>query len=219
MVTSALLVFGQYVFYKGTDLRNYELTLLGRFVYGLGGESVTVATSMLEATWFMGRELSFAVSMDYGISNFAEFSNDLLEPIIYDYKGTVAYVLWVGFLLSAFSFVMSVLVYILDGKRLAMEKETNRPQTGENFDMKDICRFNWDLWVMSLATAFSTLIWVLFNNIASEFFQMKFGFSLQTTGTLIGLEALATGFLIPFLGVLLDKYGNRMLLSTSAFHH
>eukprot|EP00826_Nyctotherus_ovalis_P007081 TRINITY_DN11746_c0_g1_i12.p2 TRINITY_DN11746_c0_g1~~TRINITY_DN11746_c0_g1_i12.p2 ORF type:complete len:220 (-),score=58.80 TRINITY_DN11746_c0_g1_i12:490-1149(-) len=168
---------------------------------------------MLEATWFMGRELSFAVSMDYGISNFAEFSNDLLEPIIYDYKGTVAYVLWVGFLLSAFSFVMSVLVYILDGKRLAMEKETDRPQTGENFNMKDICRFNWDLWVMSLATAFSTLIWVLFNNIASEFFQMKFGFTLQTTGTLIGLEALATGFLIPFLGVLLDKYGNRMLLS------
>jgi nitrate/nitrite transporter NarK len=168
---------------------------------------------MLEATWFMGRELSFAVSIDYGISNFAEFSNDLLEPIIYDYKGTVAHVLWAGFLLSAFSFVMSVFVYIFDGKRLAMEKESNRPQTGENFDMRDIFRFHWDLWVMSLATAFSTLIWILFNNIACEFFQMKFGFTLQTAGTLIGLEALATGLLIPFLGVLLDKYGNRMLLS------
>jgi len=213
VVTSALLVLGQYVFYKGADIRNYEVTLLGRFIYGLGGESVTVATSMLEATWFMGRELSFAVSMDYGVSNFAEFSNDLLEPVIYDYKGTVAHVLWAGFLLSVFSFIMSVFVYILDGKRLAMEKESNRPQTGENFDMRDIFRFHWDLWIMSLATAFSTLIWVLFNNIASEFFQMKFGFTLQTTGMLIGLEALATGFLIPFLGVFLDKYGSRIFLS------
>lgn len=219
MITGGLLVLGQFLFYKSLEYGNYWFALLGRFVYGLGGESYTVATSVLEATWFMGKELSFAVSVDYGMGNFAEFSNDTFEPTIYNYKKNSAYVFWVGFLLCILTFIVSLFVFFIDGKRLAMEKETDRPQSGENFDMKDILSFKWDFWIMSLATAFSTLIWVLFNNIASEFFQMKFDFTLQTSGMLIGLEALAAGFLIPPLGLLLDKIGHRIIIGTFQYYN
>jgi len=204
-------VIGQFIFYKGNDIHSYLLALFGRFIYGLGGESLTVATSMLEATWFMGKELSFAVSIDYGIANFAAFSNDCFEPIIYSAKNSLAFVFWVGFLLCVLSLIAATAVYFIDGKRLQADNLESQHHNGKCFQLSDIFAFKWDFWIISLATAFSTLVWVLFNNIASEFFQLKFGFSLHTTGTLIGLEALVIGCSVPFLGCALDRFGHRIV--------
>ena len=196
-------------------MRSYAIALLGRFIFGLGGESLTVATSTLEATWFMGKELSFAIAVDYSMANFAAFANDSLEPWMYDIKNSLPYVFWVGLLLCLFSFGATLVVYFLDGKRVRSEKKNGLDKENQTFHLSDALKFKWDFWVLSLAIAFSTLIWVLFNNMASEFFQLRFGFSLQTTGTLIGLEALIIGCSAPFLGLLLDRIGHRIEFGNS----
>ena len=42
---SSLVLAGQCVFALAVDLRNYPLALVGRFILGLGGESLSVAQS------------------------------------------------------------------------------------------------------------------------------------------------------------------------------
>lgn len=215
VTTEALLVVGQFVFFQGTAAHSFMMTLLGRFIFGLGGESLTVATSTIEATWFRGKELSFSISVDYSMANFAAFSNDTLEPIIYNSQKCLSYVFWIGFLLCLYSFLASLFVYVVDGKRVNLEKESSPTHKKEpEFHLSDILTFGWDFWILSLAAAFGTLIWVLFNNMASEFFQLRFGFTLQMTGTLIGLEALVIGCSIPFLGLMLDRCGHKIIFGT-----
>lgn len=218
VICEAFLVLGQFVFYEGTKSMNYSYLLLGRFLFGLGGESLTVSTSTIEATWFRGKELSFAISIDYSMANLAAFSNDALEPAIYNSTKSLAYVFWIGFMICVYSLIASLFVYYIDGKREHSELQS-RPIYNKNskFSCKDILSFQWDFWVVCIATAFGTLIWVLFNNIASEFFQLRYGFSLQTSGTLIGLEALVIGFSGPFLGILLDKFGHKIFIGLLFF--
>ena len=40
--------------------------LLGRIVFGLGGENTNVAQNTLIANWFQGKELNFAMGLNLG---------------------------------------------------------------------------------------------------------------------------------------------------------
>lgn len=46
--------------YFGSSLGDLKYMILGRFVFGLGGESLGIATSIIINKWFVGKELSFA---------------------------------------------------------------------------------------------------------------------------------------------------------------
>lgn len=41
--------------------------ILGRFIFGLGGESLGIASSIIINKWFVGKELSFANVIVYNI--------------------------------------------------------------------------------------------------------------------------------------------------------
>ena len=57
IVFAGCLLAGQAVFAFGTAISSLPVMLIGRVIYGFGGESVTVATSTLLAIWFQDKEL------------------------------------------------------------------------------------------------------------------------------------------------------------------
>jgi hypothetical protein len=44
----------------GCNSQNLELMMLGRLIYGLGGECQGVTSNILMVVWFGGKELGFA---------------------------------------------------------------------------------------------------------------------------------------------------------------
>ena len=44
---------------------------------------------------------------------------------------------------------------------------------------------------------------------AAEMFQVKFNLEMQETGTIIAIPFIVFIFLAPFLGIMMDKIGNR----------
>lgn len=47
--------------YFGCHMDDLRVMILGRFLFGLGGESLGITSSILQVVWFSGKELTFAM--------------------------------------------------------------------------------------------------------------------------------------------------------------
>ena len=53
-----MIFSGQVIFALGGLLDTYPLMQIGRFVFGIGGESLAVAQNTYAVSWFKGKELN-----------------------------------------------------------------------------------------------------------------------------------------------------------------
>ena len=51
-------ISGQVIFAGGGLLGSFTIMQIGRFVFGIGGESLAVAQNTYAVTWFKGKELN-----------------------------------------------------------------------------------------------------------------------------------------------------------------
>ena len=51
-------ILGQIIFAAGGLLGSFVIMQVGRFVFGIGGESLAVAQNTYAVTWFKGKELN-----------------------------------------------------------------------------------------------------------------------------------------------------------------
>ncbi len=54
---SSLICTGSAIFATGVGLKSYPVMVLGRFIFGLGGESLEVAVARITTDWFQGNNL------------------------------------------------------------------------------------------------------------------------------------------------------------------
>lgn len=110
-----LVTLGQGIFSLGVQVKSFPLILLGRFVFGLGGESLTVAQSRLVTDWFRGRELALAIGLTLSVARFGTVINNILSPsfaLSYGLSGAV----WIGFYSCVWSLLCTLLTIFLDGR-------------------------------------------------------------------------------------------------------
>ncbi|GAB5037460.1 transporter belonging to the mfs superfamily [Nannochloropsis oceanica] len=81
------LLAGQLFFALGGVYKSFPLMLLGRTIYGLGGENMSVAQSSLVAEWFRGKELAFAFGINLSCSRLGSVINNFVEPEVADAWG------------------------------------------------------------------------------------------------------------------------------------
>jgi hypothetical protein len=60
--------------------------VFGRFIFGLGGESIGITTNIIIYKWFGGKELSFANSLNLSLLRSATVLNTILSPKIAEVK-------------------------------------------------------------------------------------------------------------------------------------
>ena len=60
----AFIVFvGQVIFSIGVSFKSFPIMLLGRIVFGIGGETTGVAQTAITTLFYSGKQLSFALGM------------------------------------------------------------------------------------------------------------------------------------------------------------
>ena len=55
-----MVLLGNFIVYMGTKTESIGMLLGGRFIYGIGGESLGLGLSTLVITWFRGKELALS---------------------------------------------------------------------------------------------------------------------------------------------------------------
>ena len=88
------------------------MMLLGRTVYGFGGESISVATSTLNSKWFRGKELALSFGINLAVGRLGSVANNWISPFLANEEGTPAAV-WFGVLMNLSSVVCAVAICFL----------------------------------------------------------------------------------------------------------
>jgi len=70
--------------------------LIGRVIFGLGGESMSVAQSAIVSAWFKGKELAFAFGFNMSVSRLGSVINSSTVPAIFSAYG-LGWALTAGF--------------------------------------------------------------------------------------------------------------------------
>lgn len=122
LVFAGLILLGQVVFAIGLAAKSWPIMFVGRVIYGLGGESLSVGNSALLAQWFAGKELAFAFGLNLSIARLGSVINNLVSPQMASMSGVV-FALWFGALVCGISFFCTSLIIPIDkGLDIVLEK-------------------------------------------------------------------------------------------------
>jgi MFS family permease len=116
MIISFFVVLGQGLFYLGVQQTYLPLLIIGRFVLGLGGESLVVAQARITCNWYHEHELGFAIGFHLALARFGSVLNDLCTPWISTHFGANTASLG-AFLLCAVSMASGYVACLLDTMR------------------------------------------------------------------------------------------------------
>ena len=115
LLLSVLNCLGQAVFSIGIGWRSFWITLIGRFIFGLGGECLAVAQARLVTDWFIGKELALALGMNLSIARVGTIVNNVMSAWLYETWG-IKVAVWVGFMTCVVSLVCSLITIAIGGR-------------------------------------------------------------------------------------------------------
>ena len=209
MVLFCLLVLsGSIVFYIGVLYLQYPVMLLGRVLFGLGGESLSVAQSAFVARWFKGgRGMALAFGITISFARVGSSFNFLFSPKIAASDGIDTSVLFGVFgcifsLLSALLLVYFDIVGVKRGVVPPESKDTNPP-----FNIRDVAKLSPKFWLTCgiCVTVYCSIFPLI--GIAENYFEVKYNITSGKASTYVSLYQFTCAGGSPIVGFLVDQVG------------
>ncbi|KAJ3315161.1 hypothetical protein HDV04_004302 [Boothiomyces sp. JEL0838] len=215
LVLSSVICIGQTIFAIGVTTRDFNLMLIGRTLFGIGGECVSVVQASITTTWFQGKELAFAL----GMRRLGSMLNSISSPRISSSLGLLS-AIWIGSFFVYISFVAAIILAILitikkpepDATPLLFESMQQSPTQEDPDEVVDIRYLPISFWVLCVLciTLYGTVI--PFNTTLSDFLMSKwYPGDPATAGLIMGIPDLLSAFVVPFFGYVVDRFGHRVL--------
>lgn len=118
LVASFIVFAGSVVTNYGFEVNNFNIVLLGRFIFGIGGELLVVLGGCLVEEWFKGGKLTLASSLMEMLSLAAvACSNYVTLPLYTKYRSIAAPYLFGSFICSA-CLVLNLIFYFMDNYKV-----------------------------------------------------------------------------------------------------
>lgn len=210
LIFASLIAAGQGIFAMGVTIKSYPLAITGRAVYGCGGESINVSQFNAITKWFSSQQLSTSLSIIASIDRLSTAINDLTTPLLASHI-SIQFSLFFGFFLCLLSLISGIFLSILDKKRESNHSSYNTSSNPLNkISFKDIKNYKISFWLLCLNCGLINSDVYCFNNIASSYFQSRFGYSVIESGRIISITFIISGLSCPIIGFFLDKYGRRI---------
>jgi len=205
-----LLVFvGQGVFALGAYTENFELMIFGRFLFGLGGESLTVTQLPLIAKWFKGGELAFAYGFAKSAVRLGKSANSFFTPKFYIWTNSLFAPLFAGLMVSLISFISGLVLCQLDKK--ADSEETLSPtkinlSSNKKIDWRDFKSFPRMFYFLLISYAILFAAFTGLSNTLNKLLVTRFGFDVNLAGNIVMMYYLVSALAGPFVGFIVDNY-------------
>jgi MFS family permease len=185
----------------------------GRFVFGMGAESLIVSITTAIAKWFRGKELSFALAINLTFSRFGTWLAQNSPTWAHS-----AYRNWqipwlIGVAFVSLCVVGPIFYWILERRAERRFALGHAGQT-DKIVAADILKFGKSYWyLVMLCVLFYSCIFP-FETFAVKFFMEAHHTSREFGGFMLSVLTACTMFGTPLFGLLADKVGKRALLMT-----
>lgn len=229
-----LVLLGQLVFALGIQMvgstggkTGYAVMMIGRLIFGLGGESLTVAQNNYCVKYFKGPYIALAFGMVVSYSRVGSSVNFVVTPALGNISVPLA--VWVGTAFCGMSFLFAVLAGLLDTSldkkaKKAQEASTEEPPPEEPpVRLRDVGKFTVSVWLLYLITLTFYVAILTFYTIASQIMQNTKSIADKLPGTTDDDKAYWATFLLSFpnfvaivaapaCGRMVDKVGKSLYL-------
>ncbi|KPA85565.1 hypothetical protein ABB37_01829 [Leptomonas pyrrhocoris] len=227
LLFTSLILAGSVLFYIGVHNTTYWMLIVGRIVFGLGGESLSVSQSAFVARWFKGcRGMALAFGITISFSRVGSSFNFLFSPLIANnwgveaaaIAGTGACVVSVG--------ACSVLVL---ADRYAERTGYLTPTTEEEgaaeadanaMKLSDVVRMPFAYWLLCAVCVFCYTAIFPFMGVGKNFFEVKYGYSGDTAARYLSFYQITSAVASPVIGLVVDAVGRNthwLILACSCF--
>ncbi|KAI8900435.1 major facilitator superfamily domain-containing protein [Globomyces pollinis-pini] len=110
VIFSLLVCMGQAIFSFGVEKKQYSLMLIGRFLFGLGSETLDVGQANITTQWFHGNGLGFALGINLSFARLSTAFNDNFSPWLARSFSTTKAV-WFGLVVCLISFIFTLIIW------------------------------------------------------------------------------------------------------------
>lgn len=217
IVFLVLLVIGQLLLALGAFMGTFWIMQVGRFVYGLGGESLCVAQNTYVVAWFKGRELNTVFGFQITVSRVGSTLAYNTLHIVYNSaransppRIALGYTLLIACLTCVISLFASLILAIQD-KRAERLLGRVIPQSNEQIRLKDSANFKSEFWMLTLICVSFYLTIFPFIALGSEFFQTKWRDSPARAAAADSVVYMISAITSPFIGLMVDKMGRNLV--------
>ncbi|KAJ5070731.1 major facilitator superfamily domain-containing protein [Anaeramoeba ignava] len=209
LVFTLLCTIGQTFFFVGGLEKMFPLLLLGRIIFGGGLGSTTVVQSAISASYFTGKDLSFAFGVTLTVSRIGSVTNFYTTPVVESKIGLTSTLLF-GAALCLVSLLDAVLFFFTDRKA----EKNGIVITGKNrsrkINFKDIKTFGAQYWILSvICCLFYTNVFCLLA-VLPDYLKDKFGYSNDKSSFIAGILYLVSIPSTLVAGVTVDRIGKRV---------
>ncbi|XP_055593267.1 major facilitator superfamily domain-containing protein 1-like [Uranotaenia lowii] len=214
-----ILLIGQLIFATGGLLKSFWLMILGRFLFGIGAESLAVAQNNYAVLWFKGKELNMVFGLQLSFARVGSTVNFLVMVPVYNYVSSLGYkgALCTGavLLLATLTCVMSMMCALVLGwmdKRAArILRRNDNPPNGEVAKLSDIGTFKISFWMVTVICVAYYVAIFPFIALGKVFFMRKFDFTPEDANTVNSIVYIVAGVASPLFGLIVDRTGRNVL--------
>jgi len=207
-----LVFLGQLVFSIAVQFKIYWLAVLGRFIFGLGGESLTVGQNTYTARWFDGKEMAFAFGIVLACARIGSSFNFLATPQ-FSHLG-VPFAVWFGTAMCLVSFLAVGYVALLDWFGEASVKRRQAKQNGgtEEPDVQfiHILEFPLESWIIFFICLLFYISVLTFYTVASVILQKIGGYRPDIATTFLAIPNFVSIIASPTFGKIIDRTGRSL---------
>ena len=154
--------------------------LVGRAIFGLGGESLSVAQSAFITSWFQDKELALSLGLSLSVARLGSVVNNLMSPRLASAFGSVHAALWAGAAVLALSLLCALALRCIDGRcsraiRARFRIEVESSAADGPVSLSAVRRFGRPFWCLAACCVAVYASVLPFNNVSSTLlFQRDF---------------------------------------------
>jgi MFS family permease len=175
----------------------------GRLLFGIGAETLNIATLAAIAQYFVGGRIAFAMGLCLAIGRAGSFSADM-SPTWFAHAYAMG---WQPPLIIATLIAATSFGYWLTDRRHGHAKVV-ASHTAQRFVLSDLLRFGTAYWLLLvLCVLWYAVIFAFRSTFSIKYFQHAHGRDLATAGAMNSYVFLAAMFTTPAFGWLCDKIG------------
>ncbi|KAH8651452.1 major facilitator superfamily transporter [Xylariales sp. PMI_506] len=201
-------------------VRSWHFMIGANVIMAFGDVATQVAQYQVFSAWFAPNQgFGATLGLELLVDKLGSLAGSGSANMIANHTGNFAWVYWVSFFICVFTNVCCGAFYFLQRKMTEAYGDVKDPATGEKlvkhakkFHPGKVLELPWTFWIVLLYGFFTTSTIVIFNSNATEFAEERFNISNVTAGWYATLLKDAAFVLIPFLGIGIDLFGNRITL-------
>jgi MFS family permease len=191
----------------------FAVMVLGRFLFGVGAETMIVALLVALVQWFDGRYLALFLALNISLGRLGSYLADRSPSFadsLYARGWQPPLVLSAGF--AALSLAAAAVYFLVDRREAARGTLAIAPQ-GERIEWKKLLRFGAGYWcIAGICVTFYSVILPFRSTFAIEYFQHAHGMSLAEASKINSVVFLAAAIATPLFGLLVDRIGRHAQL-------